>query len=183
MRKLLVLACCLAALGVVAAGGLNEGDSEVTLSGGFSDTDFGSGGGFDLGSTEDTELSVSWGRLVQGGHEFGLVVGYVKQDVEGGDLFADVSSDGTRVGGFYNYNFDIGNDTVTPYVGAVLATLGGDLGDAYDLTYGAEVGVKIYPWEHGGISVGLGYSELKADAQDLPDADSLSLGFGVLLKY
>ncbi len=183
MRQVLVLVCCLAAFGVVAAGGLEEGDSEVTLRGSYSDTDFGSEGGFNFGSTEETDFSMSWGRLISGGHEFGLLVGYVKQDVEGGDLFADESSDGTRFGGFYNYNFSTGSDTMTPYVGAFVATLGGDLGDAYDLSYGAELGVKIYPWEHGGFSAGLGYTELKSDAQGLPDADAISLGFGILLKY
>ncbi len=184
MRQVLVLVCCLAAFGVVAAGGLEEGDSEVTLRGSFSDLDRGSEGGFDLGSSENTGFSMSWGRLVSGGHEFGLLVGYGKDDIDGGDdPEEDERFDQSRFGGFYNYNFSTGSDTMTPYAGAFVATLGGDLGDLYDLSYGAELGVKIYPWEHGGFSAGLNYTELKSDAQGLPDADAISLGFGILLKY
>lgn len=182
MRYLVLVGLCVLALGAVEAGGLEKGDNEVAFEVLWSDTDFGSSSGSDLGSSEQTDLSLSYGWMVTARHEFGLLLGYFEEDLDGGDLFEDVSTDGTRLGGFYNFNFGA-TGMATPYVGAALSTLGGDLGDAFDLQYAVEVGVKLYPFDHGGVSIGLGYSELKADAPGLPDADALSLGIGLLLKY
>ena len=182
MRYAIIVGLCFAVAGAAAAGELQKGDNEVAFEAAYSDTDFGSSEGFDLGSTKETDLSLSYGWLVTDHHEFGLVAGYFKQDIDGGDVFANAEVDGTRLGGFYTYNFgNYGN--VTPYVGGVISTLGGDLGDSFDLQYAAEVGIKVYPWEHGGFNVGLGYFQLTADAPGLDDADGLNLGIGVLLKY
>jgi hypothetical protein len=183
MRKVLALVLFLGVIGVASADGLEKGDNEVSLRLSYSDTDFGSdSSGSDLGSTKNTDVSISYGWLVTDRHEVGLIAAYSKLKIDGGDIFLDESVDGTRFGAFYIYNFGA-SGSLTPYVGASLSTLGGDLGDSYNLQYGAEAGLKFYPFENGGISFGLGYSKLKADMPGLDDADDLNIGVGLLLKY
>jgi hypothetical protein len=102
--------------------------------------------------------------------------------LDGGDILADSDTDGTSVGAFYHFNFKTAG-VVTPFLGVNVDMLGGDVGDLYDLEYGADVGIKLYPFDHGGVGFSLGYSKLKADIDGLPDADGLSLGVALLLKY
>ncbi len=182
MRAWAVILCLGLLIGPAMAGELEKGDHEVTLRLSYTDTDFGTSGGIDFGSSKDTEIALTYGWLVTERHEFGFLAGYVRQELKGGDLFADSSTDGTQIGGFYAYNFDL-EGMATPYIGVSVATLGGDLGDAYDLEYTAELGVKIYPFEHGGVSAGLGFFKMQADAPGLADADGFHFGVGLLIKY
>ena len=72
---------------------------------------------------------------------------------------------------------------VAPYLGLGFTVLGGDVGDLYDREYGAELGLKVYPFEHAGFLVGVRYANLKAAVEGLPDAFGLSLGVGLLMKF
>jgi len=182
MRYVAIVAAMLTVCGLCMAGGPEKGENETAFRLSYSDTDFGSTGGLDFGSSQDTDVSLAYGWYLTDSHELGLSLGYVKQEIKGGSLGPDASIDGTQFGGFYNYNFSAGT-TLTPYLGASLATMGGDLGDAYDFSYGVEFGVKVYPFEHGGFSFGLSYSELLSDTPGLPDASGINLGAGLLLKY
>ncbi len=183
MRKALIgLMLMIAVAGTAAADGLEKGDHEASLRASYSDTDFGSSEGLDLGSTEQTELVLTYGWMVTDRHEFGFTFGYIRDKFDGGEVFESSSVDGTSLGGFYAFNFG-GSETVTPYVAAVLAVLEGDLGDTYDMEMGAEVGIKIYPFEHAGLSIGAGWSKLQSDVEGLDDADTVSIGAGLLIKY
>lgn len=51
------------------------------------------------------------------------------------------------------------------------------------LEYGAEAGLKLYPFEHGGVRFGVRYSKLRSDVDGLPDTDGLGLGVALLLKH
>ena len=71
---------------------------------------------------------------------------------------------------------------MNPYIGAQVALPGGDTGEYIDLTYGLAVGIKFYPWEHGGFNFGLAYNmaQVEGDADDLTD---LGLFAGILIKF
>ena len=180
MRPVAILTALLLACGMTVADPLQKGDNEVTFRVSYSDTDFKSFEGNDLGSFEDTEIALTYGWLLTNHHEVGLLAGYFRQKDDGGDIFADVSIDGTTLGAFYNYNFTSGN--LNPYLGAFVASVGGDAGDQYDLEYGAEIGLKIWPWKNGGFSFGLTWSELESST-DFPNAQGLAFGAGLLIKY
>lgn len=185
MRKLrvlcvgvMLLSCSLASL----AEGPVKGENEFSLSASYSKLDFGVAAGYDLGSTTDSSVGLSYGWMLTDMHEVGFVVSYMKQEFEGGDFFESMDTDGTGFGGFYNLNVKT-TGNITPYVGASVIKYGGDMGDAYDIQYGIDGGIKLYPFEHGGIVFSLNYAKLKADMDEMPDADAIGLGVGMILKY
>ena len=140
MRKNVSCACiCALALLVASpalAEGFEKGSKEVIFRFAYSDTDFGSAEGFDLGGTTNVEFAAGFGWFVTKSHEFGLSVGYVKEDVDGGDFFESSDNDGTTLGVFYNYNFS-SDSVVTPYIGVGAGLIGGDVGEIYSHRYGA----------------------------------------------
>ena len=50
---------------------------------------------------------------------------------------------------------------MVPFIGADVAYFGGDVGDAYDWGYGATAGMKLYPYEHVGVIMGVSYQQLR----------------------
>jgi hypothetical protein len=165
-----------------AAATLGKGDNEIELSMSYSDLDIGSSSGLDLGSEERLELTLLYGRLLTDGFEIGLLTSYSDQEIDGGDIVADESSDTSSIGAFIAYNFLTG-ETVIPYLVGTLEIIGGDGGDLYDTAYGAGGGIKIYPFEHGGFRFGVNFTKLNSDLPGLPDGDVLSAGGGLLLKW
>jgi hypothetical protein len=182
MRYAVALVLLIACVGGAAAGELTKGDKEAAFRFAYSNTDLGTSDGSDFGSVENIDLSITYGWLLTDRHQLGLLAGYLKEETDGGNLFEDSSVDATRLGGFYAFNIKT-KGILTPYIGASIASIGGDLSDAYNLQYGAEIGLKIYPFEHAGLSIGLGYAQLASDAEGLPDASGISLGAGLLIKY
>jgi len=169
--------------GTVFAEGFEKGDAELSFRISYVDVDFGSTQGLDLGGTTDAELTFAGGWLLTQSHELGLSLGYVKQEIEGGDVFQSEDTDGTSLGAFYNYNFTTTSSVTIPFIGFNFAALGGDVGDVYNFQYGVEAGLKIYPFEHGGVVFSIGYTELVAEEDQLPDGSALSLGGGLLLRF
>ena len=103
----------------------------------------------DIADVSTTSIDVSYGRYLRPQHEVGMNVAYVDTDVDGLG-----SVDGTTLGAFYQFNFDSGGNMV-PFIGADVAYIGGDLGDAYDFGYGVSAGAKYYPYEHVGVIIGI----------------------------
>lgn len=168
--------------GMTLAGSPVEGEKEIALQASYTNVDLGSTGGLDLGETTDAELDLLYGWFFAGGHELGITAAYIKQKLDGGDIQPDSETDGTAVGFFYHFNFK-SSGTVTPFLGFAVSKLGGDIGEVYDLEYGAEAGLKLYPFEHGGVGLSLGYSKLRADIEQQPDATGVGLAAALLLKY
>lgn len=148
------------------ASGPNEFAGRIS----YTDVDYGS---FD---SQETQVELAYGRYLTDMHEVGVGVGYFKQEIEGESL------DGSTLGVFYHLNFPM-SGSVTPYIGVNAAWIGGDLGDAFDLQYGASVGMKIYPFEHAGVSIGVTYQKLNAAESYIEDADGLSVGVGLLIRF
>ena len=164
------------------AQGPRDDESEVMLRAGYASMDFGTTMGFDLGGTTDISLVLNHGWMLSDNHELGIALSYAKQDYEGGDIFEDSETDASGLGGFYQYNVRTSGN-ITPFFGAYGSVLGGDTGEVYNFEIGAEGGIKIYPFEHGGVVVSLSYSQLSADDDEMPDASIFALGAGLLLKY
>jgi hypothetical protein len=131
----------------------------------------------DVEDTTTTMIDLSYGRYLTNMHEVGLTVSYMELEVDDVD-----SVDGTTLGVFYNLNFDNGG-TMVPYLGVDLATIGGDLGDAYDLSYGVSAGLKLYPYENAGINVAISYQKLQGAEDFIDDADGTAINVGLMLRF
>lgn len=160
----------LAILGVFAATPLLAQDRGVNeVAGSLSYTD--------IEDTTMTMVDLSYGRYLTEMHEIGLTGSYI--DVELDDVG---SVDGTTLGLFYNLNFPT-QGTLVPYLGIDVATIGGDLGDAYDLSYGASAGIKMYPYDHVGINFAVSYQKLQGAEDFIEDADGTSVTVGLMLRF
>lgn len=169
MKKLLLGLLTLLVLGVAPAFAdqLEKGDIEFAFRISYSELDFDGPGG----DSDQQEYVATIGYMLTDHHEIGLGVGYVDFGF----------SDSFDFGGAYTYNFRAGQD-LNPFIAAVVVGFGGDLGDVFDLGYGADLGVKAYPWEHAGVIFGVSYREL--DGSDgFPDAEQIRAFGGVTLKY
>ncbi len=155
--------------GTALAGQLAQGESEVTA--GFSFEDVSSDGG----DSQTIDLSLGWGRMLTDAHEVGGMLGYSKLDFD-----SEGSVDGGTLGAFYNYNFAAGTN-MNPYLGVNVATFFGDLSDFYNFGYGVEAGIKVWPWDNGGFTFGIGWdsTDTEFDSTD----DTLSAFMGIRLKY
>jgi len=131
----------------------------------------------DIEDTSMTMVDLSYGRYVTAMHEFGLTGSYI--DLEVDDLG---SVDGTTLGVFYNLNFDT-EGTMVPYLGVGVDTIGGDLGDAYDLGYGVSAGLKMYPYENAGINIAVSYQKLQGAEDFIEDADGTAVTVGLMLRF
>lgn len=156
--------------GAGSAKSVAQGQNEAAGRLSYTDVDYG-----DFDSSE-AQLDFSYGRYITDMHQVGVSAGYFRQEV------ADVSADGTTVGAFYALHFPA-SGILTPYVGLSAAFIGGDVGDLYDFQYGVGAGLKIYPYEHAGISVGIAYQQLQAAEDYFDDADGLSFGVGLLIRF
>lgn len=130
----------------------------------------------DIEDTTLTNLSVSYGRYLTDVHEVGISAGYIDLEVDG------ASADGTMLGGFYHLNFPV-HGIIKPYLGVSAAALGGDLGDAYDFSYGVGAGVKIYAFENAGINIGVAYQRFEGAEKWIDDADGTSVNVGLLMRF
>ena len=183
MRKLVCLAIATAlAVSMTAAGELERGAKEVFGRFSYVNLDLGSASGVSVGEQENIEIEFAFGWLLSDNHELGLSTSYIKEDFSNSDIFVDSETDGSTYGGFYHFNFST-KGMATPFVGVNAAIVGGDVGDIYNFQYGAEAGVKIYPFEHGAVVVSVAYAKLQADEAGVPDADAISLGAGIILKF
>lgn len=131
----------------------------------------------DIEDTTETMIELSYGRYLTDMHEIGLTASYMEVDIDEVD-----SVDGTTLGVFYNLNFDNGG-TMVPYLGVDVATIGGDLGDAYDLSYGVSAGLKLYPYENAGINIAISYQKLKGAEDFIDDADGTAINVGLMLRF
>ncbi|MDH3525759.1 MAG: porin family protein [Acidobacteriota bacterium] len=169
IRKILAASgvLVLAGFSVASADQLAEGDVEVQFRVTYNDLDFDGPGG----SSDSKEMFFSAGYMLTDHHEIGAGVAYGSSG----------SFDALEFGVGYDYNFRTG-ENLNAFVGASVVGFGGDRGDLFDLGYGAEVGVKVYPWSHGGLLFVATYRELEGSG-GVPDATQV-LGFaGIGLKF
>lgn len=131
----------------------------------------------DIADVSTTSIDVSYGRYLTPQHEVGLNVAYVDTDVDGLG-----SVDGTTLGAFYQFNFDSGGNMV-PFIGADVAYIGGDLGDAYDFSYGLSAGAKYYPYEHVGVIIGIAWQNLTGAENFIDDEDGFNFNVGLSLRF
>lgn len=127
-------------------------------------------------SLKTTLLTGMFGYMLTDGHEVGGILQYSKSEISG-----SASSDSTLFGAFYHYNFQAGPN-INPYLGANLATIGGDLGDVFDTAYGIEGGVKVWPWSNGGFQFGVRYTKYQG-ADNFEDGTETALFGGVGIKF
>lgn len=131
----------------------------------------------DIGQASTTTIDLSYGYYFTPQHEAGVTLGYTNTDVDGlGSL------DGTTLGAFYQFNFDNGGNLV-PFLGVDLAYIGGDIGDAYDYSYGASAGVKFYPYEHVGVLMGVSYMNMVGAENYIDDEDGFNVNVGLSLRF
>lgn len=130
----------------------------------------------DIEDTTLTNIDLAYGRYLTDVHEVGLRVGYLDMEFDG------VGGDGTTLGGFYHLNLPV-DGMVRPYVGVTAAAIGGDLGDAYDFSYGAEAGVKLYAFENAGVNFGVAYQRFEGAEKWIDDADGVSVKIGLLMRF
>ena len=138
---------------------------------------FGSLAYTDIGDASTTSIDVSYGRYLTPQHELGVSFGYMDADYDGLG-----SVDGTTFGAFYQFNFDSGADMV-PFIGADVAYIGGDLGDAYEWGYGATAGIKYYPYEHVGVLMGVSYMNMVGAENFIDDEDGFNVNVGLSLRF
>lgn len=131
----------------------------------------------DIADVSTTSIDVSYGRYLTPQHEVGLSVAYMDTDV---DELGSV--DGTTLGAFYQFNFDSGGNMV-PFIGADVAYIGGDLGDAYDFGYGLSAGAKYYPYEHVGVIIGIAWQNLTGAENWIDDEDGFNVNVGLSLRF
>ena len=131
----------------------------------------------DIADVSTTSIDVSYGRYLTPQHEVGLNVAYVDTVVGGLG-----SVDGTALGALYHFNFDSGGNMV-PFIGADVAYIGGDLGDAYDFGYGLSAGAKYYPYEHVGVILGIAWQNLTGAENFIDDEDGFNLNVGLSLRF
>jgi hypothetical protein len=160
-------ALLLSGAAIAHADQLKRGDFEVAFRFSYSDLDFDGR----RGDSETKEFVGSFGYMLTDHHELGAGVGYFGID----------SSDTVEYGGAYSYNFRAAQ-SLNPYLAAVILGFAGDLGDIFDLGYGAELGVKLYPWPHGGMLFGVTYRQLDG-ADRIPDATNTIVFGGLTLKF
>ena len=167
-RTIIVLSVMLmAGSSLAAADQLEKGDIEIAFRFSYSDFDLDGPGG----DSETTEIVCSLGYMLTDHHEIGAGVGYADFD----------GSDSLEFGAAYTYNFRAGT-SLNPFVSALVLGFGGDLGDAFDLGYGVELGIKAYPWPHGGMLFGVAYRELTGSGR-VPDATNILALGGLTLKF
>lgn len=131
----------------------------------------------DIEDTTLTALSISYGRYLTERHELGLSAAYLDLEVDGLG-----SVDGTMIGAFYHLNFPM-EGTLQPYIGINVASIGGDLGDAYDLGYGATAGLKLFPYENAGINISVAFQSLQGAEDWIDDADGTQVGVGLFMRF
>lgn len=181
-RAAVLMAVVILACGASTAANFKKGNKEVALRLSYTDIDYGSKAGFDFGSRQSTELVFSFGWLVTDAVEVGAALSHSKDEIDAGDFGPDADSDATGFGIFFQYNFPTFG-TFTPFLGIELFALSGEISDVYDYEIDAEAGVKIYPFEHGGIVASVRYSRAFSGNDFVPDADALGVGAGLVLKY
>lgn len=173
VSRIVVLIAMALLVSMPAMADLKKGDKEVTASFSYSTQDFDDS---ELELT-DTQLDVDFGYLLTDRHEIGGRLQWFKTEVEPFGFDAD----GTTLGVFYHFNFNLGG-APTPFAGAFYSTIGGDEGDIVDSSYGIEGGVKIYPWENGGFILKAVWNQFTG-ADGNSDGDGLGFFGGVGLKW
>ena len=151
----------------VFAGGLSEKSQAITLEFSWADVDNG---------PETTNLNGSYlYGLKKGLIQLGAFVEYL--DIE--DEFGQ-STDATNIGPLIEINF-LPDRVATPFIGAFVGTVGGDVGDFYDLSYGAAVGVKFFVGNSASVNLALSFATLDASEAGFEDIDvtAFTAGFSI----
>ena len=169
MKRFIFVIFCFFVISPALAGGLSEKTQSMSLGFSYVDTD-------DLG--KETDLSVGWAYgFKEGLVQVGASVSYFSQDFDGSDKF-----DSSTIGPLVAINF-MPAAKATPYISFEVVTVGGDLGDAYDLGYGAGAGVKAFIGDSASPDVGVGFSRLQSDISFLDDLDSTVFLVGVSFYF
>lgn len=169
IHRVLTFAVAALLLGVPAAADqLEKGDRQLRFDLAFSTLDFDAER---VGDSDKIELTAGFGYMLTDHHEIGAAAGW----------FAQNGSDSTILLLYYTYNFRAGQ-ILNPYVAGQFLTYQGDLADLFDIAYGVEVGVKVFPWSHAGFLTGLNYREVRG-AEDIFDATEINLFSGLLVKF
>lgn len=166
LNQTLIAASLLLAL-PMAAGAADRGVNEVAGSAAYTD----------IGDASTTNIDLTYGRYLTPQHEVGVTLGYVNTDLDEAG-----SADGTTLGAFYQFNFDSGGNMV-PFLGLDVAYIGGDIGDIYEYGYGASAGIKLYPYEHVGVLMGISYMNMVGAENYIDDEDGFNVNVGLSLRF
>lgn len=145
---------------------LEKGDKELAFRLRYTNLDFDH-----LDNTETAEVRLTFAYMLTNHHEILGFVGYLMID----------SFDDVNFGASYHYNFRAG-DNLNPYVAPLVVKFAGDTEDTFDWGYGVEVGVKVYPWSHGGFLFGLNYVDFQGEIP-LLDATQFNMFGGLTVKF
>ncbi len=167
IRTLALLVIAVLLCGYAAADELEEGTKELQFDFSLVDSSAGS----------NVTISGSLGWVLTPHHEAGPVIGYSRDDPDGGSTV-----DGIAVGGFYNYNFSIASDMLVPYVGGRVELYSGDLGDLYDSGVAVYGGVRLMTGSRAALNVRLFFDQ-KAGSGSTEDLDSTGLTAGISIFF
>ena len=109
--------------------------------------------------------------------QVGLFVSYF--DTE--DKFGN-STDGISYGPIVEINF-LPDRIVTPFIGAFLGSVEGDVGDVYDLSYGAAVGAKFFVGDSASVNLALSFNTLDSVEGGPEDIDTTALTAGFSIYF
>ncbi len=181
MKISAILAAAVFLAGGLHAGGLKEGNKELSLSLSIRDSDRGAIGGFELGDEDGPQLTASIAWVRSAFIELGFMASYI--DLEGDNplLGREEQVTGVAPGAFITV-FKPTNGSVSPFLTAAASIPTGDFGDRYKWQIGLSAGIKIYPRERWGISVFAAYDSVSGD-DFVPDANAISYGAGVLRRF
>lgn len=133
----------------------------------FVDLDFEGRGG----RQETLQVNAGFGYMLTNHREVFGFASYFQAD----------STDTSSFGGAYTYNFRAG-EALNPYLAAQVMVFGGEASDIFDLGYGFEFGVKVYPWSHGGAIFGVSYRQFEG-TDNRQDAINTNAFGGLVLKF
>jgi hypothetical protein len=174
-RNVMLLSVIVLLLGCVASAAVNEGDTEVSLLGGWIDIESGAAG------TPDSDGLLLSGSLAQ----------FVTPNVQVGGVAlgawldnAGTDTDVYGIGGLLKYHFNPGNSYV-PYVGATLMWGTADVGNAPSadgMIWGPNVGVRFELNPNNDLAVQYDYLMMDGDIDQTVD-NIMALWFSIIHTF